>query len=108
MATVKPFRGIRPPVQYVEQVESYPYDVLSSDEAREAAGDNEKSFYHINMPEINFPQVTDPTDDRVYEEANRQFQKFLAKGWLVQDPTENYYLYAQTDYYIHLEWVVVQ
>lgn len=96
MATVKPFRGIRPPVQYVEQVESYPYDVLSSDEAREAAGDNEKSFYHINMPEINFPQGTDPTDDRVYKEANRQFQKFLAKGWLVQDPTENYYLYAQT------------
>ena len=96
MATVKPFRGIRPPKQYVEQIESYPYDVLSSDEAREAAKDNEMSFYHINMPEINFPIGTDSTDERVYDEARCQFQKFLDKGWLVQDADENYYLYAQT------------
>ena len=91
MATVKPFRGIRPPKQYVEQIESYPYDVLSSDEAREAAKDNEMSFYHINMPEINFPIGTDSTDERVYDEARCQFQKFLDK-----DADENYYLYAQT------------
>ena len=96
MATVKPFRGIQPPKQYVEQIESYPYDVLSSDEAREAAKDNEMSFYHINMPEINFPIGTDSTDERVYDEARCQFQKFLDKGWLVQDADENYYLYAQT------------
>ena len=96
MATVKPFRGIRPPRQYVEQIESYPYDVLNSDEAREAAKDNEMSFYHINMPEINFPIGTDSTDERVYDEARCQFQKFLDKGWLVQDADENYYLYAQT------------
>ena len=50
MATVKPFRGIRPPKDLVEKVESYPYDVLSSEEARKSAGDNEMSFYHINMP----------------------------------------------------------
>ena len=46
MATVKPFRGIRPPRKFVEKVESYPYDVLSSDEAGDSAGDNEMSFYH--------------------------------------------------------------
>lgn len=96
MATIKPFRGIRPPKQYVEKIESYPYDVLSSEEARKAAEGNEMSFYHINMPEINFPEGTASNDPRVYESANQQFKKFMDKGWLIQDPEEYYYLYAQT------------
>ena len=54
MAIVKPFKGIRPPKDLVEQVESRPYDVLDSEEARAEAGDNEKSLYHIIKPEINF------------------------------------------------------
>ncbi len=96
MATVKPFRGIRPPKEFVEKVESYPYDVLSSEEARQAAGDNEMSFYHINMPEINFPEGVASDDPRVYDVAKREFDKFLGKGWLKQDSKENYYLYAQS------------
>ena len=47
MANVKPFRGLRPPRELVKEVASKPYDVLSSDEARIEAGDNEKSLYHI-------------------------------------------------------------
>ena len=91
MATVKPFKGIRPPKQYVEEVESRPYDVLSSEEARAEAGDNEKSLYHIIKPEINFPEGTSEYDPRVYEEAARQFQKFQDKGWLVQDEKDTEY-----------------
>ena len=96
MAIIKPFKGIRPPRQYVEEVESRPYDVLDSEEARAEAGDNEKSLYHIIKPEINFEPGTSEYDPRVYEEAARQFQKFQDKGWLVQDQKEMYYIYAQT------------
>ena len=96
MAKIKPFKGIRPPKQFVEEVESRPYDVLDSEEARAEAGDNEKSLYHIIKPEINFPEGTSEYDPRVYEEAARQFQKFQDKGWLVQDDKEMYYIYAQT------------
>ena len=96
MAIIKPFKGIRPPRKFVEQVESRPYDVLDSEEARAEAGDNEKSLYHIIKPEINFPEGTSEYDPRVYEEAARQFQKFQDKGWLVQDKDEHYYIYAQT------------
>ena len=96
MATIKPFRGLRPPKNLVEQVESRPYDVLDSEEARAEAGDNEKSLYHIIKPEINFPVGTSEYDPRVYEEAARQFQMFQDKGWLVQDKDEHYYIYAQT------------
>ena len=55
MAIIKPFKGVRPPKELVEQVASRPYDVLNSDEARKEAEGNEKSLYHIIKPEIDFP-----------------------------------------------------
>ena len=96
MAIVKPFKGIRPPKNLVELVESRPYDVLNSEEARQEAGDNEKSLYHIIKPEIDFPEGTSEYDPRVYEKAAENFQKFQDNGWLVQDDKEQYYIYAQT------------
>ena len=96
MAIIKPFKGIRPPRELVEQVESRPYDVLDSEEARAEAGDNEKSLYHIIKPEIDFPVGTSEYDPRVYERAAENFQKFQDRGWLVQDQQEHYYIYAQT------------
>ncbi|MBP3773850.1 MAG: DUF1015 domain-containing protein [Bacteroidaceae bacterium] len=96
MAIVKPFRGVRPPRACVEQVESRPYDVLSSDEARQEAAGNDMSLYHIIKPEINFPEGTSEYDPRVYESAALNFQAFQDKGWLVQDDHDCYYLYAQT------------
>lgn len=96
MATIKPFKGIRPPQDLVEQVASRPYDVLNSDEARSEAAGNEKSLYHIIKPEIDFPVGTDEHDPRVYSKAAENFQLFQDKGWLVQDQQENYYIYAQT------------
>ena len=57
MATIKPFKGLRPPKELVERVESRPYDVLDSEEARAEAGDNEMSLYHIIKPEIDFERT---------------------------------------------------
>ena len=93
---IKPFKGIRPPKEYVEQVQSRPYDVLNSAEARAEAEGNEKSLYHIIKPEIDFPEGTDEHDPKVYEKAAQNFQMFQDKGWLVQDGKEHYYIYAQT------------
>lgn len=96
MAIVKPFKGFRPPKDIVEEVESRPYDVLNSEEARAEAGNNEKSLYHIIKPEIDFAPGTSEYDPRVYEKAAENFSKFKANGWLVQDKDEHYYIYAQT------------
>lgn len=96
MAKVRPFRGWRPPQEYVEKVESRPYDVLNSQEARIEAGDNEMSLYHIIKPEINFEPGTSEYDPRVYESAAEHFKLFKEKGWLVQDSKPLYYIYAQT------------
>ncbi len=96
MATIKPFKGVRPPKNLVEKVESRPYDVLESEEARVEAGDNEMSLYHIIKPEIDFEPGTSEYDPRVYEKAAENFKAFQEKGWLVQDDKEQYYIYAQT------------
>ena len=80
----------------VEQVESRPYDVLSSEEARAEAAGNEKSLYHIIKPEIDFPEGTSEYDPHVYEKASENFKKFKDNGWLVQDADDHYYIYAQT------------
>lgn len=96
MATIRPFKGIRPPKELVEKVESRPYDVLSSEEARAEAGDNEMSLYHIIKPEIDFSPETSEYDPKVYEQAARNFKKFQDKGWLLQDEKPAYYIYAQT------------
>lgn len=93
---IKPFKGIRPPKDVVEQVQSRPYDVLNSEEARAEAQGNEKSLYHIIKPEIDFPVGTDEHDPKVYEKAAENFKTFQDKGWLVQDDKEQYYIYAQT------------
>ncbi|MDE6118843.1 MAG: DUF1015 domain-containing protein, partial [Muribaculaceae bacterium] len=96
MAKIKPFKGVRPPRELVTQVASRPYDVLNSDEARAEAEGNPRSLYHIIKPEIDFPVGTDEHDPRVYDKAVENFLRFQKEGWLVQDPDECYYIYAQT------------
>lgn len=96
MAKVKPFKGVRPPRELVEQVASRPYDVLNSEEARSEAEGNPMSLYHIIKPEIDFEPGFDEHDPRVYDKAVENFSHFQKEGWLVQDKKENYYIYAQT------------
>lgn len=96
MAKIKPFKGVRPPKNYVTEVASRPYDVLNSEEARIEAEGNEKSLYHIIKPEIDFAPGTDEHDSCVYDKAVENFNMFQDKGWLVQDSKEHYYIYAQT------------
>jgi len=93
---IKPFRGVRPPREMVEQVASRPYDVLNSEEARAEAIGNPKSLYHIIKPEIDFEPGTDEHDPKVYDMAVNNFKAFQRNGWLKQDEADHYYIYAQT------------
>lgn len=96
MVKIKTFKGIRPPQAMAARVSARPYDVLSSDEARQEAEGMPESLYHINRPEINFEPGTSEHDERVYAEATRQYELFKKNGWLLQDQAECYYVYAQT------------
>lgn len=91
---IKPFAGVRPPKELAAQVASRPYDVLNSVEAKMEAG--EKSLLHIIKPEIDFDPIADEHSQPVYDKAVENFKRWQSNGWLVQDDTEMYYIYAQT------------
>ncbi len=94
MVKIKPFCGIRPPKQYAAEVASRPYDVLNSVEAKAEA--TERSLLHIIKPEIDFDPIADEHSEEVYQKAMDNFARWQQEGWLVQDPEEYYYVYAQT------------
>lgn len=91
---IKPFAGVRPPKELAAEVASRPYDVLNSVEAKAEAG--EKSLLHIIKPEIDFDPIADEHSQPVYDKAVENFKLWQERGWLTQDDTEMYYIYAQT------------
>jgi uncharacterized protein (DUF1015 family) len=96
MAIVKPFKGIRPPKEIAEEVASLPYDVMNTEEAKEMAKGNEKSFLHITRSEIDVPEGTDIHAQEVYDKSKSNFKAFMEKGWLKQEEKPKFYIYAQT------------
>ncbi|MBN2166037.1 MAG: DUF1015 domain-containing protein [Marinilabiliaceae bacterium] len=96
MAIVKPFRGLRPPVEIVKDLACLPYDVMNSEEAAEKANGNPKSLLHITKSEIDCPVGTDVHSEMVYKKAVDNFKMFREKGWLLQDEEPRFYIYAQT------------
>ncbi len=94
MAIIKPFAGVRPPQEFAKEVAARPYDVLNSEEARVEAG--EKSLLHITKPEIDLAPGADEHSEEAYLKAVDNYKRWKSNGWLVQDPEEYYYIYAQT------------
>lgn len=95
MATLKPFAALRPKADLAAKICELPYDVMSSDEAREMAAGNPLSFLHVSKPEIDLPRGTDSYAPEVYAQGKENFQKLIAQGALQQDDKPNFYLYRQ-------------
>lgn len=95
MATVKPFKGLRPKKEYAEKLASPPYDVLSSNEAWEMAKDNPISFLHVIKPEIDLEPGIDPYDKKVYEKGAENLKKLINDEVLIQDKNSSFYIYKQ-------------
>jgi uncharacterized protein (DUF1015 family) len=95
MATLKPFAALRPKPELAAQICELPYDVMSSDEAREMARGNPLSFLHVSKPEIDLPPGTDLYSPEVYAKGAENFQKLISQGALKQDTQPNFYLYRQ-------------
>ena len=96
MAVVKPFRGLRPPRALAKDLACLPYDVMNTEEAREMAKGKEFSLLHITRSEIDLPAGTDTHSEQIYDKSVENFKKWQSNGWLVQDETPHFYIYAQT------------
>src|SRR5438445_8366715 len=95
MATIKPFAALRPAPELASQICELPYDVMSSDEARQIAGGNPLSFLHVSKPEIDLAPGTDLYSPEVYAQGRENFRGLIAQGALRQDSQSSFYLYRQ-------------
>jgi uncharacterized protein (DUF1015 family) len=95
MATVKPFRALRPNPELAARICELPYDVMSSEEARDVARGNPLSFLHVSKPEIDLPPGTDLYSPEVYATGKRNFERLISDGALRQDAHPCFYLYRQ-------------
>lgn len=95
MVHIKAFEALRPPAAVAPKVASPPYDVVSTEEARELAAGNPLSFLHVIRPEIDMPMDTDPFDELVYETAREGLESLIEQGGLERDPEPSIYLYRQ-------------
>jgi uncharacterized protein (DUF1015 family) len=96
MATLRPFKAYRPKPEFAGAVAAKPYDVLSSEEARQEAAGNPLSFLHVGKPEIDLDPAVDLHDPRVYAKGKENLQKLIQQKVLVEDSSPYFYVYAQT------------
>src|ERR1700686_4092477 len=92
MATLRPFRALRPRPDVASRVAAVPYDVVTTEEARAQAEDNPLSFLRVSRPELELPPDTDPYIDEVYARAVRNFER-LKQAALVLEDEPSVYLY---------------
>lgn len=93
MASVIPFKALRPQPQFAPKVASRPYDVLDSVEAKIEARGNPHSFLHITKSEIDLPENTDIHSAYVYEKAKENLDAFIQRGVLFQEDKACFYIY---------------
>ena len=96
MSVFRPFKAVRPMPQYASLVAALPYDVMTSDEAREKVKGNPYSFLHVDKAEIDLPKDTDIYSDIVYETAAKNLKSLETDEICKQDNTPCFYIYMQT------------
>ena len=90
MATLTPFRALRPNPDDASQIASVPYNVVNTDEARSLADGNPLSFLRVSRAEIELPPGTDPHADAVYDRAVKNFAALRRSSLVVEEEARVY------------------
>lgn len=96
MSVIRPFKGYRPRTELCEKVAALPYDVMTSEEAREMVKGNPYSFLHVDRAEIDLPENIDHYSDEVYEKAKENLNSMIENGIYIQDEKPVLYIYKLT------------
>src|SRR5581483_701445 len=91
MATLHPFRALRPRPGDASKIAAVPYDVVSTSEARSLADGNPLSFLRVSRAELELPPSTDPYSAAVYERAAQNFAKLRERLDLEGEPSVYFY-----------------
>jgi uncharacterized protein (DUF1015 family) len=100
MATLYPFRALRPDAANAPRIAAVPYDVVSTDEARALADGNPLSFLHVSRAEIDLPAGSDPYADAVYKRAADNFTTLRHGPLTVEDQASVYFYRLEMDSHV--------
>src|SRR5688500_20129873 len=95
MASLHPFRALRPAPASASAVSSVPYDVVSTEEARQLAAGNPLSFLRVTRSEVDLPPDTDPYASRVYANARENFEELKRRATHVSDEPSLLFILTQ-------------
>lgn len=95
MSVIRPFKAVRPARQYAPEVAALPYDVMNSEEARQAVVGKPRSFIHVDKAEVDLPVGTDIYSDAVYAKAAENLQKLVSDGVCFAEDSPGLYIYRQ-------------
>ena len=93
LAKILPFKGYLPPPFLAKIISSPPYDVLTSDEAREMVKKNDKSFLRVIKPEVDFSKNNEPKGEGLHQHAANNLKDYIYTGDLLKDKGECFYVY---------------
>lgn len=96
MAVIRPFRGLRPQSKFAAEVASPPYDVLSSEEARQIVKTNRNSFLRVNKPEVDFEENDSNCDNKIYKKGRQNLDRLIEDNIMVRDDRPSFYIYRLT------------
>jgi uncharacterized protein (DUF1015 family) len=96
MATLYPFRALRPRPADAARIAAVPYDVVTAGEARLLAEGQPLSFLRVSRAEIELPDGTDPFSDAVYRRASENFSKLKNTALVVEEAPSVYFYRLRT------------
>lgn len=96
LAIIRPLRGLRPLSQFAREIASPPYDVLSSEEAREVVKINPNSFLRVNKPEVDFNEDDSINDDEIYRKGRQNLERLIEENLMIREEKPSFYMYRLT------------
>ncbi|SDI48959.1 DUF1015 domain-containing protein [Desulfosporosinus hippei] len=96
MATVRPFKALRPKEEVANKVAALPYDVYNREEALQEVLKEPLSFLKVDRAETQFHESFNPYDIQVYEKARDILQDMISQGILIKEAQNCYYAYELT------------
>src|ERR1700674_5690348 len=91
MASLYPFRALRPRPSDAARIAAVPYDVVTAAEARQLAEGQPLSFLRVSRAEIELPDGTDPYSDAVYRRASENFSQLKNTALVVEEAPSVYF-----------------
>ena len=95
MIKIYPFKPLMPNAAKASQISCEPYDVINTQEAKQAAEGNDISFLHVIRPEIEFSPETDPYSEPIYLKAAENLNSMEQAGHLSPADEPSIYIYRQ-------------